>query len=306
MPAYSTHYIFAKELKEEIENCVEFKLNNAALFIGTQGPDIFFDHRILPWMIGKSMRKVGSLLHRAKPSDILDKMREYINLSESKDIAKSYAAGFILHYALDRSCHPYVYALQNKMVEKYPHLNSHTAHNTIEFSMDTYLLTKRLKAENAYLFDTEGTIIFNEAELDELAKMISYVTSNVTNKKVTPSDVKTAIKDMKYIQKLTTDKSGKKENLVKIIDCIAAPFLNNFKFSALMRPKDLENAKKYGNIERKTWTSPYNKLKRNDSFEDLFEFAKFDAIDMINKFFAGEDTYKITQNKSFLTGVEVK
>lgn len=306
MPAYSTHYIFAKELKEEIENCVEFKLNNAALFIGTQGPDIFFDHRVMPWMIGKSMRKIGSPLHRAKPSDIFDKMREYINLSESKDIAKSYAAGFILHYALDRSCHPYVYALQNKMVEKYPHLNSHTAHNTIEFSMDTYLLTKRLKEENAYLFETEGTIIFNETELDELAKMISYVTSNVTNKKVTPNDVKTAIKDLKYIQKLTTDKSGKKENLVKIIDGIAAPFLNNFKFSALMRPKDLEKAKKYGNIERKTWTSPYNKLKRNDSFEDLFEFAKFDAIDMINKFFAGEDTYKITQNKSFLTGVEVK
>ena len=47
-------------------------------------------------------------------------------------------------------------------------------------------------------------------------------------------------------------------------------------------------------------------MKRNDSFEDLFEFAKSDAIDMINKFFAGEDTYKITQNKSFLTGVEVK
>ena len=86
MPAYSTHYIFAKELKEEIENCVEFKLNDAALFIGTQGPDIFFDHRVLPWMIGKSMRKIGSLLHRAKPSDIFDKMREYINLSESKDI----------------------------------------------------------------------------------------------------------------------------------------------------------------------------------------------------------------------------
>ena len=97
MPAYSTHYIFAKELKEEIENCIDFKLNDASLFIGTQGPDIFFDHRILPWMIGKSMRKIGSLLHRAKPSDILDKMREYINLSESKDIAKSYGLYSTMH-----------------------------------------------------------------------------------------------------------------------------------------------------------------------------------------------------------------
>ena len=310
MPAYSTHYIFAKELKEEIENCIDFKLNDAALFIGTQGPDIFFDHRVMPWMIGKSMRKIGSLLHRAKPSDILDKMREYINLSESKDIAKSYAAGFILHYALDRSCHPYVYALQNKMVEKYPHLNSHTAHNTIEFSMDTYLLTKRLKAENAYLFDTEGTIIFNEAELDELAKMISYVTSNVTNKQVTPNDVKTAIKDLKYIQKLTTDKSGKKENLVKIIDGIVAPFLNNFKFSALMRPKDLEKAKKYGNIENRNWRSPYAPGVRTESFFDLYRLAKAPAQEMIRGFdriCAGEtDGAAVSQNISFLTGVELK
>ena len=81
MPAYSTHYIFAKELKEKIEQNVDFKLNEAALFIGTQGPDIFFDHRVMPWMIGKSMRKIGSLLHRSKPSEIFDKMREYINLS---------------------------------------------------------------------------------------------------------------------------------------------------------------------------------------------------------------------------------
>ena len=54
------------------------------------------------------------------------------------------------------------------------------------------------------------------------------------------------------------------------------------------------------------WTSPYDKIKRSKSFEDLFELSKIDALNMINQFFLGEDTYKITQNKSFLTGVEVK
>ena len=67
MPAYSTHYIFAKELKDTIENQVDFKLDEAAYYIGTQGPDIFFDHRVMPWMLGKSLRKTGSKLHRAKP-----------------------------------------------------------------------------------------------------------------------------------------------------------------------------------------------------------------------------------------------
>ena len=77
MPAYSTHYIFAKELKDTIENQVDFKLDEAAYYIGTQGPDIFFDHRVMPWMPGKSLRKTGSKLHRAKPSEIFENMREY-------------------------------------------------------------------------------------------------------------------------------------------------------------------------------------------------------------------------------------
>lgn len=73
-----------------------------------------------------------------------------------------------------------------------------------------------------------------------------------------------------------------------------------------MRPKTWKMQKKYGNIERKIWASPYDKIKRSKSFEDLFELSKIDALNMINQFFSGEDTYKITQNKSFLTGVEVK
>ena len=42
MPAYSTHYLFAKELEEDIKNTVDFDLDECAYFVGTQGPDIFF------------------------------------------------------------------------------------------------------------------------------------------------------------------------------------------------------------------------------------------------------------------------
>ena len=192
------------------------------------------------------------------------------------------------------------------MTDEFKKLNSHTAHNIIEFSMDTYLLSKRMNIKKPHLFDTAGTLNFSNLELEELGKMISYITNAVTKSNITPNDAITAIKDIKYIQKLTTDKTGRKEKIVKIIDDLCAPFLKNFKFSALMRPKDLENAKKYGNIERKIWASPYDKIKRSKSFEDLFELSKIDALNMINQFFSGEDTYKITQNKSFLTGVEVK
>lgn len=49
MPAFSTHYIFAKELMERLKGTVDFTVCENAVYIGAQGPDIFFFHRALPW-----------------------------------------------------------------------------------------------------------------------------------------------------------------------------------------------------------------------------------------------------------------
>ena len=53
MPAFSTHYIFAKELMERLKGTVDFTVCENAVYIGAQGPDIFFFHRALPWQRGK-------------------------------------------------------------------------------------------------------------------------------------------------------------------------------------------------------------------------------------------------------------
>ena len=101
MPAFSTHYIFALEMMEELKHIADFSLNENAVSAGTQGPDIFFFHRAFPWQPGKPLRKLGSALHRAKPARIMDRLYEYCASSRNPDIAKSYAFGFILHYALE-------------------------------------------------------------------------------------------------------------------------------------------------------------------------------------------------------------
>lgn len=306
MPAFSTHYIFAKELERQTAESCGFELNAQAMYIGAQGPDIFFFHRALPHMIGLPLRKIGSAMHRAKPAEILQYMREYITTSEEPDIAKSYAAGFIMHYALDRKCHPYVYYMQNKITQKHPATNPHTAHNRVEYAMDSYLLHTRLKIENPQKFNPAKTLDFDSATLDEVGKMISCAAQKTTGKRVTSEQAKTAVKDLKYIQALTFDPTGAKRALITAGDIIIAPFSKNFKFSAMLRPKDLEKAKKYGNIDKKRWRSPYGAAEQSDSFEELFCAAKDDAALMINQFFAGDDCERITQNISFLTGAETK
>lgn len=307
MPAYSTHYIFAKEMMPFLKNTADFKLNEEAVLFGTQGPDIFFFHRVFPWMPGKPLRKIGSLLHRSKPSDILENMMDYCDrVSQNSDIARSYVWGFILHYSLDRRCHPFVYFLQDKITSEKPLTNSHTAHNLIEFSMDSYLLNKRLGVEKPVCFDTASTLSDSDEIASEIGRLYEYIIPRVLGKRVTQKDVKTALRDTKTIQKTTHDERGIKRFLISILDIIIAPFSKNYKFSAMLRPRDLNIAKKYGNIDNKKWVSPFDGSIHFESFENLFELSKNDAEVIIKKFQNGDDMKKATGNKSFLTGVEVK
>lgn len=307
MPAYSTHYLFAYELMEKIKNNVNFEIDEQAIYIGTQGPDIFYDCRIMPWMVGKPLLSVGKALHNAKPCNIFNAMKEYINNNSHCNIEKSYITGFILHYILDKNCHPYVYSFQNLIQEKNPKSNSFTAHSIVEFAMDSYLLNKHLYVDKPTLFNTYNTLNYNKITLNACGKIIAYTVNNSTNKNITQKQAEQAIKDIKYIQKLTFDPSGNKKKAVSIIEDLLSLPLKNLKATSLMRIDDIEFAKKFANENNKLWYSPYDKdRKRFESFEELFEESKDEALNFINIFFNNGDCYKATHNLSFLTGLEVK
>lgn len=305
MPAFSTHYIFAKELLPFVKGTADFKVNDDAVFVGTQGPDIFFFHRIAPWQFGKSLSKAGSMLHRTSPCIILNAMRDYCEKSAS-DIAKSYTYGFIMHYALDRKCHPFVYALQNKMTKENPFLNPHTAHNIIEHSADCYLLNKRMNIEKPYLFDTSTTITDDEIVLDEIGRLWQYVMPIAILENITVNQGKTAVLDTKAAQRYLLDKHSVKKMIASPIEVLVSPITKNFKITSMLRPKDLEKSKKYVNIDRKKWISPFSKAESCDSLEEIFEKALEEAKQMLVGFQSGDTCFSITNNLSFLTGVEIK
>lgn len=306
MPAFSTHYIFAYELLPFIKETADFNICDDAVLIGTQGPDIFFFHRIFPWMLGRSLRRSGSRLHRSKPAEIFEAMREYCKKSENPDIAKSYIYGFILHYALDRKCHPYVYSMQEQIIKSNPLLNPHSVHNTIEFAADTYLLNKRMKFDKPYLFNTAATISDDSEIASEIGRLWEYVLPAVTDIKIRAKQAETAVNDTKTMQKILLDKHLVKQALIRPIEIIIAPVSKNFRFTSLFRPKDLEKAKKYVNIDNVKWSSPYSNREFYDSFEELFEKAKEEAEIMLLDFQSGKNCKEITRNLSFLTGVEVE
>lgn len=306
MPAFSTHYIFAYELMDRLGQTADFPVYENAVYIGTQGPDIFFFHRALPWQKGKTLRAAGSALHRARPGDILDIFGDYCKKTEKPDIAKSYACGFIMHYVLDRACHPFVYYLQDLITDRNAKLNPNSVHNTVELALDSLMLKLHLGIGAPRAFETDKTFSCTEAEKEEIAAMLSLASAAVTPISFSAQDVKTAIDDTKHAQRLLLDANGKKEKALKVLETAASPFTKNFKISSFLRTDDLENAKKYVNINNGRWTSPFESGQRHESFFELFEKAKEDALEIIGGFLDGASGGEITQNLSFLTGVKVE
>lgn len=305
MPAFSAHYYFACDLAEKLKKEADFELSRNALLIGAQGPDIFFFHRALPWQRGKTLRKAGSALHRAKCGDILDCFSHYCE-KNGGNIAKSYIYGFILHYALDRICHPYIYFIQDRITDKFPEMNEHSAHNIIELSLDSVLISERERTKDPLGFDTAKTADCSEEELRAVSEVIAAAARLVSAGSYTAADAAQAIRDTRGIQRLLTDKSGKKKLFLRSAERLFFPFTGNFMISAFMRTDDLEKAEKYVNINHKGWKSPFGGGLRNESFTELFELAKADALEMIRRFNAGQSGAEITGNISFLTGVKVQ
>ena len=310
MPAFATHYIFFDEMKDEIEKEFDFRMNNRVAGVGTQGPDIFLFHRLWPPVtIYKALFGTASLIHRSKPDKLFEAFSEYLKISENKEIAKSYIYGFILHYALDRNCHPYVYAFQNQITSENNHIHSLAAHNVVEHAVDTYLLYHRKGVYPPSLFNPEETFTDNKKELDEIARLMHFVIFKCYGREVPESEIVKAVTDTASLQATLSDKNGNTTRIAHMIEKPLGPVIGYFKLSASIKPKDLEIADKYANIRNREWTSPYDKVTRNDSFEELFENAKPDAIKLIkgfNEICEGKKSgFDVTQNISFLTGLEV-
>lgn len=310
MPAFCTHYLFCDDMLKGFDN-LDFNMNEKACAIGAQGPDIFFFHRFLPLIMpGRAQRKLAGAIHKCKPAELFDAFADYCAFSPNIDVARSYIYGFVMHYALDRRCHPFVYSYQQRILDQSKYLHSSAAHNRVEHSMDTYMLNLKLGIVDPSDFDCASTFTMDYDVLDEIAHLMAFVIPRATGYSVSEKDVKLAIKDTITMQKILRNKGNRFMRFTKLLDAILGPFIKYYKFSSNINPKDLENTKKYGNIDNRVWYSPYQAdVARYESYVDLYEDAKSDCSDLIAGFEQITKGYStgrdVTHNISFLTGVEV-
>ncbi len=311
MPAFASHYIFARSLKDKIQEYdKDINLSETALYFGTQGPDFLFSHRIwrMAWG-GKTLLNLGSELHHCDVVQMFTTMKEYLeNESQDKDIAKSYIYGFICHYALDRNTHPFIYAVQKEYTEAmgYQKVLPIGVHNIIEFNIDVYLLHSELGYTDGRAFDSSRTVPADERVISEISKLMAYVVPRINGNPATAEDYATAFRDLGFTHGLLKDKLGIKRNVLSVVQQPLKPFVGPLLIS-MIRQKQPDSDWDYMNLTHKEWKMVYDpKRKSTKSFMDLYRESKPDAMNIIAAFNsdnASENLEAVTGNMSFDTGV---
>ena len=274
-----THAYFAKNVYNNLDNNSKNNLENYKENLKTygQGHDIFF-------FSTKKVNKVnvGSYAHKNNTKDFFINMITYIkdnNLQNNYEII-SYLYGYICHYCLDITIHPYVtykggiFKKHKKETYKY-----NAKHSEIESYIDAYMINKNENIKpNKFKIHK---FCFNTKVSNELSKLIDHTFQKTYNFNNIAFYYKQGIFNMKILYRLLRyDPYKIKKKLYTIIDKILPK--NIKKLSPISLAYDLNKNDYYLNLNHKKWNhARYKDETYTYSVLNLYDNAMQLALNII-------------------------
>lgn len=283
MPEFTTHYLFGKSILKNLDSKTAEIINDniAAFNWGLQGPDLLFYSNIL--RDNGRMARSGSALHHTNPDAVFSVMLEYIlrckNHTEYNSLC-SYLYGFICHYALDSTTHPYVYS----MIEKMDGQITTKRHVQIESEIGS-LMYRRMTGMPVSGFKIYENYSSSGAFAVAVSKMYTYIIKTLFNKTVSEKEIATGFSFCLFINRLTyffarCELDGKtKTALLKGAKAMIRKLklVNSFIKSDEVETDTL-------NMSHREW---YNlnepEIKFDYSFVNLFDIAQNQALELFRK-----------------------
>lgn len=288
MPDLTTHYLFGEtvypNLNEDVQNVID---NHRNVFnVGLQGPDLLFFHNVIksPFINKSPLPKIGSRMHTELIKDVLNYMKLYIGTLESPstehDILSSYYIGYVCHYFLDKTVHPYVYYLVEKIHNKFPKQTELSIHVKVESEIDV-ILYKHFKNLKITQFPVKDILTVSTLEKNIIGKMYSDMIRELFNTEVSVADVMKSFDDLINASKLFYDKTKVLGKVSKVLNSVF-PITKDITYHI----KPLEVKFDTANLSCNLWHHPlYPEIKSHKSVLTMFYDAKEDVVSVINDLF---------------------
>ncbi len=283
MPNIITHVLFARELRGQLSEEAQSKLENKdSLYeIGCNGPDYLFFHGINKkrFYQSSSLRDLGHYVHRRGTNDFYKTALQVIRNEKESDVKEdeiAYVMGHLAHWGLDSTAHPYIFYRTGSGSQK-----ASTRHHKFESILDSIML----KVKTGQTIQDFRAYEICEAQIDDvrsISRIYVQAASNVYGMEIKPHQVLEALNDWYGVQKKLYDDKGKKiKALVSMEEKIGAPGL----ISAMIVPDTPEDPCDVCNLLHKEWVHPCDdSIKSTESFMDLYDRALVETKTAIELF----------------------
>lgn len=185
MPSLYAHYLLGEKTIPMLNTTLQaiIREHRAVFDVGLQGPDIFFYGSIFG---PKSITKFGSEMHgKAVRESLLPMTESLLERKALKDACLAYILGFIGHFSLDATSHPYIFSIQDSI----------ESHLSLESDFDALLL--REKSIIPWKYHFEQHVKTTKADREAIANVYLPFSDRVSEK-----DVHSSIKSMYAIRKV--------------------------------------------------------------------------------------------------------
>lgn len=273
MPNVITHGLMALKTKEhvstaQIQSAIT-KYHDVYLF-GSNGPDFLFYYNVWPWLDQKEAARIsdhGELMHTKKINEFVDTMIAITKIQrdqEAKDMMISFIAGYLCHWALDTTAHPFVFYRSGNMKgkEKYDHYR-------YESMLDSKLVIE-VYQEKLTRYPTRKFLSMNKQGEQVVAFLVSQAHQRVYGSSLSTQECRTCMRHAKQVLPLLFDPHTLWYDAVCAFEKVK--FNGAQSFSSHMVIGRLDQDHDELNIKRDVWFNPtYPDAPHNETFLELFQ-----------------------------------
>ncbi|MCR4955265.1 MAG: zinc dependent phospholipase C family protein [Lachnospiraceae bacterium] len=280
MPGFYTHYLFGSTTYHRIpDDYVRHIISTEkdVYCLGLQGPDFLF-YFLPSYLIHHD--NLGSIMHEKRTGCFLYHLLLSCNSffeKADRNIAMAYVFGFLGHYSLDSTAHPFIYDRTHFAHEKTQEYYS--GHMGYETELDRELLDY-YKHKKPSEFPQYKTIRLHPRQWRVVSSMLNEaIFHTYPEYHSTYAMIKTAITSVRFGTWLLSDPIGFKRPLVSRFE---KRFFGYYPIS-IMIPSDKPTG--FGdvlNVMHDTWKNPWVPSETSDKdFFDILEDARLDYLHLL-------------------------
>lgn len=282
MPGLITHYIFGKGVLAALppNAAADIQKHRQLFNIGCQGPDMFFYYVTAAFK--KDLRGLGGRMHKENVGAFMKAMACGITelKGDEKRAAFAYFSGYLAHYALDCSAHPYVYYRTGflRSGEKGSKMEYSGYHVRFETAVDVLLL-KAMEGKRPGDEKIWKLVSVDKQEVVKAADYLSESISDAYDVVLSGKNVSSAMAYMALFKKIFQSGRGMRKKLLGAAEKL---ILRHNVVTELIHPQEITDDLDYLNENKNSWRNPWDEDSlRQENFAELFEAARIEAAKLI-------------------------